>query len=172
MPPGHKNTTDDMRLGTNFCKTEELATGHTKHFEFPPEPLPQNHVWELLSTDKSGTHADKMFPARQHTTAIQSFDIPLVGTSTANYTSMHIQWHPQPMPLIQLDSPHILSENGNMKFIYRTRWDISVPYTLHIKPHPQMKYHTTNLLFPIPKPNQHNQHPMALYPLTSSPHQN
>jgi hypothetical protein len=48
MPPGHKNTYQGMQMDTNFCKTKELATGYTKHFEFPPEPLPDSHVWELI----------------------------------------------------------------------------------------------------------------------------
>jgi hypothetical protein len=149
--PGHRNTSQDMQAGTNYCKIEELATGHTKHFIFLPEKLPENHVWELLSIDKSGNHVDKMFPARQHTTGMQSFDIPLVTTSTTNYTSMHVQWQPQPMPLIQLDSPHIMSESGNMKFIYRTRWDISVPYTLHIKPSAAEEISYNKYVFPYPK---------------------
>jgi hypothetical protein len=55
------------------------------------------------------------------------------------------------MPLIQLDSPHILSENGNMKFIYRTRWDISVPYTLHIKPSSDTEISYNKYIVPYPK---------------------
>jgi hypothetical protein len=79
MPPGHKNTTSDLQLGTNFCKIEELATGHTKHFQFSPEPLPPSHVWELAKIDKSGNHAAKMFPARQHTSQLQTLDIPIIA---------------------------------------------------------------------------------------------
>jgi hypothetical protein len=79
-------------------------------------------------------HASKMFPARQHTSSYQIFDSPLTATTTGNFSSVHIQWQPQPLPAIILDSPHIQSETGNMKFIYRTRWDFSIPYTLHIKP--------------------------------------
>jgi hypothetical protein len=94
MPPGHKNTTNDLQLGANFCKTEELATGHTKTFTFFPEPLPPSHVWEMIHIDKSSVHADKMFPARQHTTGIQSNDIPIVGASTGNFISLHLQWQP------------------------------------------------------------------------------
>jgi hypothetical protein len=151
MIPGHKNTFQDLQLATNYCKIEELATGHTKHLSFSPEQLPSSHVWELIHIDKTGQHMDKMFPARQHTTGCQSFDIPLVASSTYNYTSMHIQWSPQPMPLIQLDSPHIKSESGNMKFIYRTRWDFSIPYTMHIKPSSPDEISYNKYIVPYPK---------------------
>jgi hypothetical protein len=56
--PGHKNTSTDLQASTNFCKIEELATGHTKHFSFSPEKLPSSHVWELIKIDKSGQHKD------------------------------------------------------------------------------------------------------------------
>jgi hypothetical protein len=134
QPPGHRLTGLDLQSGTNYCKIEELATGHTKEFKFTPEHLPAHHVWELIKIENTGMNAAKMFPARQHTTGFQSFDTPMVNTSATTFTSMHLQYHPQPMPFIVLDAPHILSEAGNMKFIYRTRWDFSIPYTLHIKP--------------------------------------
>jgi hypothetical protein len=151
MPPGHKNTTQNLQQGTNYCKIEELATGHTKTFHFTPEHLPSHHVWELIHIDKSEAHADKMFPARQHTTGYQSNDIPLVATSTNNFTSMHIQWQPSSLPFIQLEPPKILSETGVMKFIYRTRWDISIPYTLHIKPSSATESSYNKYVIPYPK---------------------
>ncbi|PNF30091.1 hypothetical protein B7P43_G03138 [Cryptotermes secundus] len=151
MPPGAKFRTADLQAGTYFCKTEELATGHTKTFSFTPEKLPSSYVWELIHIDKSGTHADKMFPARQHTNSFQSNDIPLIAASKSGFTSMHIQWKPQPMPLIVLDSPHILSENGNMKFIYRTRWDYTIPYTLHMMPSSATEQSFYKYITPYPK---------------------
>jgi hypothetical protein len=151
MPPGHKNTTSDLQFGTNFCKIEELATGHTKHFQFSPESLPTSHVWELAKIDKSGNHAAKMFPARQHTSQLQTLDIPIIATTTSGYTSMHIQYKPQPMPFIQLDCPHVMSETGNMKFIYRTRWDFSIDYTLHIKPSSTTNLSYNKYVVPYPK---------------------
>jgi hypothetical protein len=134
QPPGHRLTGLNLQDGTNYCKIEELATGHTKHFNFSPEKLPAHHVWELLKIENTGMHSSKMFPARQHTTTCQTFDTPLVTTAGTTFASLYMQWQPQPMPFIVLDAPHILSEAGNMKFIYRTRWDFSIPYTLHIKP--------------------------------------
>jgi hypothetical protein len=151
MPPGSKYRTADLQSGTYFCKTEELATGHTKTFSFNPEKLPSSYVWELIHIDKSGSHSDKMFPARQHTTSHQSNDIPLVAISKGSFTSMHIQWKPQPMPLIVLDAPHILSETGNMKFIYRTRWDFSIPYTFHMMPSAAAELSYNKFVTPYPK---------------------
>jgi hypothetical protein len=91
-----------------------------------------------------------MFPARQHTSSAQSFDVPVTATTNGSFASLHIQWQPQPMPAIFLDSPHILSESGNMKFIYRTRWDFSVPYTLHIKSSSQKETSYDKFIVPYP----------------------
>jgi hypothetical protein len=151
QPPGHKNTSQDMQSGTNFCKIEELATGHTKTLNFSPEPLPSHHVWELLKIEKTGMHCEKMFPARQHTSTVQTFDVPLIATTNSAFASIHVQWQPQPMPIIILDSPHIQSEAGNMKFIYRTRWDFTIPYTLHIKPSSQTELSYDKFIIPYPK---------------------
>jgi hypothetical protein len=128
-----------------------LATGHTKTFVFPPEQLPAHHVWEPIIIDNTGEHANKMFPARQHTSSLQTLDVPLVSATAAGYISMHVQWTPQPMPIIQLEPPQIKSESGNMKFIYRTRWDMSVPYTLHIKPSSTTETSYNKFVVPYPQ---------------------
>jgi hypothetical protein len=169
MPPGHKNTTDNLQLGTNYCKIEELATGHTKTFHFTPERLPSSHVWEPTFIDKSGDHANKLFPARQHTTGVQAQDIPLIATSTTSFTSMHIQWQPSSLPFIQLESPKILSENGNMKFIYRTRWDFSVPYTLHIKPSSATETSYNKYVIPYPKAKEVSTKSTKSYTFLTTP---
>jgi hypothetical protein len=92
-----------------------------------------------------------MFPARQHTTSYQIFDTPLTTTTGTTFSSLHLQWQPQPLPAIIIDSPRILSESGNMKFIYRTRWDFSVPYTLHIKPSSASEASYNKYITPYPQ---------------------
>lgn len=150
-PPGNLNQVEDWQNGTNYCKAEELATGHTKHFNFSPEKLPDSYVWQLLKIDNSGIYANMMFPARQHTQGYQTEDSPLVATNHDFYSSVHYQYKPYAMPSIMLDSPHIKSETGKMKFIYRTRWDFSIPYTLHMEPSSSTEKSYGKYIVPYPK---------------------
>jgi hypothetical protein len=155
-------------VASRICSTgtQELFTGHAgwgkllqkrtsnrphKKFNISPEPLPTHHVWELIQIENTGMHSEKMFPPRQHTSSVQTFDNPILATTNGGFLSIHVQWQPQPMPAIILDSPHILSETGNMKFIYRTRWDFVIPYTLHIKPSSQTEASYDKFIIPYPK---------------------
>lgn len=111
-PPGHKYLGDNLQQGTFYPLLEELSTGHTKTFTFTPE-LPDHQCSELLEIENTGMHCDKMFPLRQHTVGVQTFDTPITSnTSRTNYISTDIQYSPHSLP-------HILSEHGHMKFIYR-----------------------------------------------------
>jgi hypothetical protein len=149
-PPGHKYSGSDLQDGTNFLKYEVLATGTSKKFFFTPESLPHGYVWELIEIENTGIHADKMFPARQNTTGLQTNDIPLVTQTKDKMTSMHISSYPNSLPLIFLDSPHILSESGNTKFIYRTRWDFRVRYTRHMTPSARSETSQSRFVLPYP----------------------
>jgi hypothetical protein len=151
VPPGIKNTTFDLQSDAYFCKTEELSTGHTKPFSFTPEPLPPNYVWEILPINTFYENTRKMFPARQHTTAAQNYDLPLTHFPGRSFASTHYQQQPHPLPHIELHCPHISSEAGYMKFIYRTRWDFSVSYTLHTKPSALSETSYNKFITPYPE---------------------
>jgi hypothetical protein len=47
---------------------------------------------------------------------------------------MDIKYKPMSLPAIAINSPHIPSESGYMKFIYHTRWDFKIKYTMHTIP--------------------------------------
>lgn len=89
-PPGHKYEGSDLQDSCFFQNLQELATGTTKHFHFEPETLPNYQVWQLLSIESGGVHANKMFPARQHTNGIQQNDMPLVTQTLKGFNSMDI----------------------------------------------------------------------------------
>jgi hypothetical protein len=150
VPPGIKNTTFDLQSDMYLCKTEELSTGHTKQFSFTPEQLPPNYVWETLPINAYPENAKTMFPARQHTTSAQEFDKPFTDIQGRSFASSYLHSQPHPLPHIELHSPHISSEAGYMKFIYRTRWDFSINYTLHIKPSCITETSYTKFVVPYP----------------------
>jgi hypothetical protein len=151
VPPGIKNVTFDLQSDAYFCKTEELSTGHTKTFSFQPEQLPPNYVWEVIPINTTVENTQKMFPARQHTTQAQDFDVPLTNIKGRSFATTYMQQQPHPLPHIELHSPHISSEAGYMKFIYRTRWDFSIPYTLHIQPSSVSETSYTKFIVPYPQ---------------------
>jgi hypothetical protein len=151
VPPGIKNTSFDLQSSAYFCKTEELSTGHTKTFSFTPESLPPNYVWEILPINTLIENTQAMFPARQHTTAAQDFDKPLINQLGRSFAASYLHSQPHPLPHIELHCPHITSETGYMKFIYRTRWDFSIPYTLHIKPSSLSETSYNKFIVPYPQ---------------------
>jgi hypothetical protein len=124
-----------------MCKTEELSTGHTKTFSFTPETLPPNYVWELIPINTSVENTQKMFPARQHTTQSQDFDVPFLNLKGRSFATQYIQQQPHPLPHIELHSPHISSEAGYF----------SIPYTLHIQPSSVQENSYAKFVVPYPQ---------------------
>jgi hypothetical protein len=119
-PPGHLRKDVDLQSQTFLCQLEELATGNSKHFHITPEELPEHQIWELIDIENTSLHAQKMFPARQHTNNLQLNDTPLTNSTLRGFTSLDMKYKPRSLPLIALDAPHIASESGYMKFIYQT----------------------------------------------------
>jgi hypothetical protein len=66
------------------------------------------------------------------------------------FTSLDIKYKPRSLPLIALDAPHIASESGYMKFIYQTRWDFKIKYTLHTIPTARDEASYTRRIVPYP----------------------
>jgi hypothetical protein len=120
-PPSHRLVDTDMQSGSYQCITEELAPGHTKKFTFHPEQLPDYQCWDIINVDNVGQDYHRMFPARQHTTDLQTYDLPITSTDKNSYQTTTISTKPHSLPAIFIDQPHISSESGFMKFIYRTR---------------------------------------------------
>jgi hypothetical protein len=50
-PPGHQLKDTDLQSGSYQCTTEELAPGHSKHFTFTPESLPEHQCWDIINVD-------------------------------------------------------------------------------------------------------------------------
>jgi hypothetical protein len=150
FPPGHKLQDTDMQSGSYQCTTEELAPGHSKHFHFTPEQLPDYQCWDIINVDNVGQDYMRMFPARQHTD-LQSFDLPITTADKNNYQSTTISLETHSLPAIFIDQPHISSESGYMKFIYRTRWDFKMSYTLHTQQTARDEYSSSRRIVPYPR---------------------
>jgi hypothetical protein len=151
LPPGHRLQDTDMQVGSFQCTMEELAPGYTKHFSFDPEELDNNQCWDIMNIDNVGQDSTVMFPARQHTTSKQSNDLPLTTRDQNSYQTTSINIKPYSLPAIFIDQPHISSESGYMKFIYRTRWDFKISYTLHTQQTAKDEYSSSRYTVPYPR---------------------
>jgi hypothetical protein len=116
-PPGHPLKDTDIQSGSYQCTTEELAPGHTKKFTFTPEQLPDYQCWDIMNVDNVGQDYMLMFPSRQHTTNLQSQDLPITTSDKNYFQTSHLSIEPHSLPAIFVDQPHISSESGYMTFI-------------------------------------------------------
>jgi hypothetical protein len=109
-----------------------------------------NQCWDIMNVDNVGQDSTLMFPSRQHTTSMQSNDLSITTRDQNSYQSTSISIKPHSLPAIFVDQPHISSESGYMKFIYRTRWDFKIAYTLHTQ---EMNTALLDILFDIRQQN-------------------
>jgi hypothetical protein len=125
-----------------------------RNYDTLPHPqgiTPEYQCWDIINVDNIGQDYNLMFPARQHTTTLQSYDLPITTTDKNTYQTSFINLHPHSLPAIFIDQPHIASESGYMKFIYRTRWDFKMDYTLHTQQTANNEYSSSRRIVPYPK---------------------